>query len=149
MPRPSSSGGGIRTEIRDGVSDRGGAAPGIAAASLRRDPAGRPRAAQPRCRAPRGKWRACVNFSADDQPKDAGRILTPQSGDFDAGLTMITLRYLEVHQGNPDAKITIVVGVEVDYASGSKALASAHGQRRRGRGYADMLGLRRVRHGAM
>lgn len=36
----------------------------------------------------------------------------PQPGDFDADLTAIDPRYVEAHLGNPNAKLTIVVGVE-------------------------------------
>jgi hypothetical protein len=36
----------------------------------------------------------------------------PRPGDFDADLAAIDPRYLEVHAGNPDAILTIVVGGE-------------------------------------
>jgi len=36
----------------------------------------------------------------------------PQPGDFDADLTEIDPRYIEAHVGNPNSKLTIVLGVE-------------------------------------
>lgn len=36
----------------------------------------------------------------------------PQPGDFDADLAAIAPRYVEAHPPNPDAKLTIVVGIE-------------------------------------
>lgn len=36
----------------------------------------------------------------------------PQPGDLDADLAEINPRYLEAFAGNPDAKLTIVVGVQ-------------------------------------
>jgi hypothetical protein len=51
----------------------------------------------------------------------------PQPGDFDADLTDIDPRYVEAHQGNPDAKLTIVVGIEDEDAERLQQLATARG----------------------
>jgi hypothetical protein len=53
----------------------------------------------------------------------------PQPGDFDADLEAIDSRYVEVHQGNPDAKLTIVVGIEDEDAERLQRLAAARHQR--------------------
>jgi hypothetical protein len=53
----------------------------------------------------------------------------PQPGDFDADLTDIDPRYVEVHPGNPDAKVTIVVGVEGEDAERLQQLAARRRQR--------------------
>jgi hypothetical protein len=42
----------------------------------------------------------------------------PQPGDFDAELAAISPREIEAHVGNPDAKLTIVVGAEGQAAEG-------------------------------
>lgn len=55
----------------------------------------------------------------------------PQPGDFDAGLTDIDPRYVEVHAGNPDAKLTIVVGIEDEDAERLQKLAAERHQRPR------------------
>lgn len=38
--------------------------------------------------------------------------LEPQPGDFDADLATIDPRFLEMHRGNPDAKLRVVVSIE-------------------------------------
>jgi hypothetical protein len=53
----------------------------------------------------------------------------PQPGDFDADLATIDPRYIEVHEGNPGAKLTIVIGVEDEDALRLQRLATARGQR--------------------
>ena len=53
----------------------------------------------------------------------------PQPGDFDADLEAIDPRYAEVHKGNPNAKLTIVVGVEDEDAKRLQELAAARRQR--------------------
>jgi hypothetical protein len=53
----------------------------------------------------------------------------PQPGDFDADLTAIDPRYVEAHVGNPDAKLTIVVGVEDEDAERLQQLAARRHQR--------------------
>lgn len=53
----------------------------------------------------------------------------PQPGDFDADLDAIDPRYVEAHVGNPDAKLTIVVGVEDEDAERLQQLAASRHQR--------------------
>ncbi|HXN38953.1 MAG TPA: hypothetical protein VN892_13020 [Solirubrobacteraceae bacterium] len=53
----------------------------------------------------------------------------PQSGDFDADLTAVDPRYVDAHGGNPNAKLTIVVGVEDEDAERLQQLASRRYQR--------------------
>lgn len=53
----------------------------------------------------------------------------PQPGDFDADLDAIDPRYAEAHPGNPDAKLTIVIGVEDDDAERLQQLAARRHQR--------------------
>jgi hypothetical protein len=55
----------------------------------------------------------------------------PQPGDFDEDLTEIDSRYVEVHEANPDAKLTIVIGIEDEDAERLQQLATARGQRPR------------------
>ena len=38
--------------------------------------------------------------------------LDPQPGDFDADLATIDARFVEVHRGDPSAKVRIVVSIE-------------------------------------
>lgn len=53
----------------------------------------------------------------------------PQPGDFDAELAEIDPRYVEAHEGNPDAKLTIVVGIEDKDAERLQQLAAERHQR--------------------
>jgi hypothetical protein len=53
----------------------------------------------------------------------------PQPGDFDADLTAVDPRYVEAHVSNPDAKLTIVVGVEDEDAERLQQLAARRHQR--------------------
>ncbi len=53
----------------------------------------------------------------------------PEPGDFDADLTGVDPRYVEAHVGNPDAKLTIVVGVEDEDAERLQQLAARRHQR--------------------
>jgi hypothetical protein len=62
-------------------------------------------------------------------PKDPWTDPDPQPGDFDADLQAIDPRYVEAHDGNPDAKLTIVVGVEDEDAKRLQELATARRQR--------------------
>ena len=62
-------------------------------------------------------------------PKDPWTDPDPQPGDFDADLAAIDPRYVEVHEGNPNAKLTIVVGVEDEDAKRLQELAAARRQR--------------------
>lgn len=61
--------------------------------------------------------------------KDPWTDPDPQPGDFDTDLEDIDPRYVEVHEGNPNAKVTIVVGVEGEDALRLQRLASERGQR--------------------
>jgi hypothetical protein len=53
----------------------------------------------------------------------------PQPGDFEADLAAIDPRYVEAHVGNPDAKLTIVLGVEGEDAERLQKLAARRHQR--------------------
>jgi hypothetical protein len=53
----------------------------------------------------------------------------PQPGDFDAELAKLDPRYVEHHDGDPDAKLIIVVGVEGEDAKRLERIAEARGQR--------------------
>jgi hypothetical protein len=61
--------------------------------------------------------------------KDPWTDPDPQPGDFDADLATIDPRYLEVHDGNPDAKLTIIVGIEDEDAERLQRLVTARRQR--------------------
>jgi hypothetical protein len=62
-------------------------------------------------------------------PKDPWTDPNPQPGDFDDDLAEIDPRYVEVHEDNPNAKLTIVVGVEDEDAKRLQELSAARGQR--------------------
>ncbi|HTZ85747.1 MAG TPA: hypothetical protein VMB05_03675 [Solirubrobacteraceae bacterium] len=53
----------------------------------------------------------------------------PEPGDFDADLATVAPRYVEAHVGNPDARLTIVVGVEDEDAERLQQLAARRRQR--------------------
>jgi hypothetical protein len=61
--------------------------------------------------------------------KDPWTDADPQAGDFDADLAAIDSRYVEAVAGNPDAKLTIVVGIEDEDAEQLQRLATAREQR--------------------
>jgi hypothetical protein len=50
----------------------------------------------------------------------------PQPGDFDAGLDHTKI---EMHEGNPDAKLSILVNIEGDDAKRLERIANERGQR--------------------
>jgi hypothetical protein len=52
----------------------------------------------------------------------------PQPGDFDAELTRLDPRYVEHHEGNSDAKLVVVVGIEGEDAKRLERLAEARGK---------------------
>jgi hypothetical protein len=52
----------------------------------------------------------------------------PQPGDFDADLAKLDPRYLEHHEGNPDAKLIVLVGVEGEDAKRLERLSEARGK---------------------
>jgi hypothetical protein len=62
-------------------------------------------------------------------PENAWTDPDPQPGDFDADLADIDPRYVEAHPGNPDAKLTIVVGIEDEDAERLQQLAAERHQR--------------------
>jgi hypothetical protein len=55
--------------------------------------------------------------------------LDPHPGDFDADLATIDPRFLEVHRGNPNAKIRIVVSIEGEDARRLQRLSAARGEK--------------------
>jgi hypothetical protein len=63
--------------------------------------------------------------------KDPWTDPNPEPGDFDDDLTEIDPRYVEAHEANPDAKLTIVIGIEDEDAERLQQLATARGQRPR------------------
>jgi hypothetical protein len=52
----------------------------------------------------------------------------PQPGDFDAELARLDPRYVERHEGDPDAKVVVVVGIEGEDAKRLERLAEARGK---------------------
>ncbi len=52
----------------------------------------------------------------------------PQPGDFDADLTRLDPRYIERRDGDPDARIIVLVGVEGEDATRLERLARARGE---------------------
>ena len=55
----------------------------------------------------------------------------PKPGDFDADLTKLDPRYVEVREGDPDAKLIVLVGVEGEDAKRLERISEARGKRRR------------------
>lgn len=53
----------------------------------------------------------------------------PQPGDFDAELAKLDPRYVEHHEGDPDAKLIVLVGVEGEDAKRLERIADARGQK--------------------
>jgi hypothetical protein len=54
--------------------------------------------------------------------------LDPQPGDFDADLATIDARFVEVHRGDPSAKVRIVVSIEGEDAQRLQRLSAARGE---------------------
>lgn len=52
----------------------------------------------------------------------------PQPGDFDADLAKLDPRYIEHRDGDPDAKLLVLVGVEGEDAKRLERIAEARGQ---------------------
>lgn len=52
----------------------------------------------------------------------------PQPGDFDAELAQARPEQIEIHAGNPDAKLSILVSVEGDDAKRLEQIANKRGQ---------------------
>lgn len=53
----------------------------------------------------------------------------PNPGDFDAELATLDPRYVERHEGNKDAKLMILVGVEGEDAKRLERIAEARGKK--------------------
>jgi hypothetical protein len=62
------------------------------------------------------------------RPKEAWTDSDPQPGDFDAELDHARPDQIEMHEGNPDAKLAILVSVEGDDAKRLEQIASERGQ---------------------
>lgn len=60
--------------------------------------------------------------------KDPWTDPDPQPGDFDAELDRLQPDQIEIHEGNPDARLTILVSVEGDDAKRLEQIASERGQ---------------------
>jgi hypothetical protein len=52
----------------------------------------------------------------------------PQPGEFDADLAKLDPRYVERHEGNPEAKLVVLVEVEGEDAKRLERLAEARGK---------------------
>jgi hypothetical protein len=52
----------------------------------------------------------------------------PQPGDFDAELAKLDPRYVEHHEGDPEARLIVLVGVEGEDAKRLERLAEARGK---------------------
>jgi hypothetical protein len=52
----------------------------------------------------------------------------PQPGDFDADLAKLDPRYIDCNEGDPDAKLIVLVGVEGEDARRLERLAEARGK---------------------
>ena len=61
-------------------------------------------------------------------PKDPWTDPDPQPGDFDAELDRARPGQIEMHKGNPDAKLSILVSVEGDDAKRLEKIAHERGQ---------------------
>jgi hypothetical protein len=53
----------------------------------------------------------------------------PQPGDFDADLATIDLRFVQVHRGDPNSKVRIVVSIEGEDARRLQRLSAARGEK--------------------
>lgn len=59
--------------------------------------------------------------------KDPWTDPDPQPGDFDAALDRVRPDQIEIHEGNPDARLTILTGVEGDDAKCLARIAAERG----------------------
>jgi hypothetical protein len=73
--------------------------------------------------------RGAYDSRTPSMTKDPWTDPDPQPGDFDRDLVEIDPRYVDAHQENPDAKLTIVVGIEDEDAERLQRLAAERGQR--------------------
>lgn len=60
--------------------------------------------------------------------KDPWTDPDPQPGDFDAELELLRPDQIEIHEGNPDAKLSILISVEGDDAKRLERIATERGQ---------------------
>lgn len=60
--------------------------------------------------------------------KDPWADPDPQPGDFDAELDLAQPDQIEIHEGNPDARLTILVSVAGDDAKRLEQIAAERGQ---------------------
>jgi hypothetical protein len=60
--------------------------------------------------------------------KDPWTDTDPQPGDFDAALDRASSDQIEIHEGNPKAKLSILVSVEGDDAKRLERIATERGQ---------------------
>ena len=61
--------------------------------------------------------------------KDPWTDPDPQPGDFDAALDRAQAGQIEIHEGNPEARLTILVSIEGDDAKRLEQIAAERGQR--------------------
>ena len=61
--------------------------------------------------------------------KDPWTASDPQPGDFDVELETIDPAYVEVHEGDPEAKLRILVSVEGEDARRLERIATARGKK--------------------
>jgi hypothetical protein len=61
-------------------------------------------------------------------PVDPWTNPDPKPGDFDAELDRARPGQIEIHEGNPDAKLSILVSVEGDDAKRLERIATERGQ---------------------
>jgi hypothetical protein len=61
-------------------------------------------------------------------PKDPWTDPDPQPGDFDEFVSTMDPRDIEFHEGNPTAKLTLVVNVQGEDASRLQRIATERGQ---------------------
>jgi hypothetical protein len=61
-------------------------------------------------------------------PKDPWTDPDPQPGDFDEYVSTMDPRDIEIHEGNPNAKVTIVVDVRGEDAKRLQRIATERGQ---------------------
>ena len=54
--------------------------------------------------------------------------LEPHAGDFDADLVTIDQRFVELHHGDPSAKVRIVLSIEGEDASRLQRISAARGE---------------------
>jgi ribosomal protein L12E/L44/L45/RPP1/RPP2 len=60
--------------------------------------------------------------------KDPWTNPDPQRGDFDAYLKTVDPREIEIHEGNPDARVTTIVNVSGEDARRLERIAELRGQ---------------------